>query len=309
MNNITPLVAQQVFIMLILIIVGFVLTKCKLITQNGSKEISNILLTVVTPSVLIRAYQIDFDISVVKELAAAFFLALLTHILFIVVCKVLFAAVKDDFKRKVLKFTNIYSNCGFMGIPLLSATLGERGVLLGSAYLAMFNVIIWTHGLYLFGEDFKLLSVKNLVKNPGVVGTAVALILFFAQITLSGVIEDAVGYVADLNTPLAMLLLGTYLARSNLKQALADKSIYIVCFVRLIFLPVLTILIFKLLGVGYDMAITLVLPAACPCAAMAAMFAEKFDLDPGYPSQIVSVTTILSLATLPFMAYLTSVIL
>ena len=196
-----------------------------------------------------------------------------------------------------------------MGIPLLQATLGERGVLLGSAYLAMFNVITWTHGLYLFGEDINLLSVKKLIKNPGVVGTAVALVLFFAQIRLGGVVADAVGYVADLNTPLAMLLLGTYLARSNLKQALVNKSIYLVCFIRLIFLPVLTIMVFKILGVGYDMAITLILPAACPCAAMAAMFAEKFELDPGYPSQIVSVTTIASLATLPFISYLTSLIM
>lgn len=309
MNNITPIVAQQVFIMLILIIVGFILTKSNLISQKGSKDMSNILLTVVTPSVLIRAYQIDFDISVVKELGIAFALATLTHILFIVVCHYMFAPVKDEYKRKVLKFTNIYSNCGFMGIPLLSATLGEHGVLLGSAYLAMFNVITWTHGLYLFGEDYKLLSVKKLVKNPGILGTGIALVLFFAQIKLKGVAADAVGYFADLNTPLAMLLLGTYLARSNLKEALLDKSIYFVCFVRLIFLPVIAILFFKLIGVGYDMAISLILPAACPCAAMAAMFAEKFDFDPGYPSQIVSVTTIFSLATLPIMAYLTSVIL
>ncbi len=309
MNNITSLVSQQVFIMLILIIVGFVLTKNKLITKNGSKEISNILLTIVTPSLLIKAYQIDFDISVVKELSVAFFLALITHILFISVCKIMFAPVKDVFNRKVLKFTNIYSNCGFMGIPLLSATLGDKGVLLGSAYLAVFNVLIWTHGLYMFGGDFKLLSVKNLVKNPGVAGTSIALVLFFAQIRLTGVVKDAVGYIAELNTPLAMLLLGTYLARSNLKQAILNKNIYLVCFVRLVFLPVLTILLFKLLGVGYNMAITLVLPAACPCAAMAAIFAEKFDLDPGYPSQIVSLTTIVSLVTLPLMAYLTSVIL
>ncbi|MBQ7900527.1 MAG: AEC family transporter, partial [Clostridia bacterium] len=307
--NIAPLVAQQVFIMLILIIIGFLLTKKNIISQQGSKNISDILLTIVTPSVLIRAYQIDFDIKIAKEIAIACGLAVLTHILFIVVSHILFIKVKDQYKRKVLEFTSIYSNCGFMGIPLLAATLGDKGVLLGSTYLAAFNVITWTQGLYIYCEDFKMLSVKQLLKNPGVLGTCVALLLFFAKIRLGGVISDTIGYVADLNTPLAMILLGTYLARTDLIQSLKNGGIYIVSFVRLLLLPILALLVFKLLGVEYNMAMSLILPAACPCAAIAAMFAEKVNLDPGYPSQIVSVTTIFSLATLPFIAYMAAVIL
>ncbi len=309
MNNITPLVAQQVAIMLILIVVGFILTKAKLITTKGSKDISNILLTIVTPALLICAYQIDFDMSVVKDLAIAFFLAFVTHLVFIIICRFVYLKVKDEYKRKVIKFTNIYSNAGFMGIPLLAATLGSEGVLLGSAYLAMFNIIVWTHGIYLYSEDFGILSAKQLLKNPGILGVTIALLLFFFRVRLSGVIWQAVSYVADLNTPLAMILLGTYLANSNLKKAFSDVSIYGVCFTRLIVLPVIIIFLFRLLNVEYFMAISLILPAACPCAAMAAIYAQKFDFDPGYPSQIVSVTTIVSLITLPAISFVASLVL
>ncbi len=307
--NIAPLVAQQVFVMLVLIVTGFILTKKNIISQVGSKNISDILLTIVTPSLLIRAYQIEFDMTIAFDILIGFALSVLAHFVFILVSHFIFGGVKDVYRSKVLGFTSIYSNCGFMGIPLLAATLGDRGVVIGSTYLAAFNIIIWTQGYYIYCRDFKLLSIKNLLKNPGVVGTCIALILFFAQIRISGVIKDAIWYIADLNTPLAMILLGTYLARTDLAKALRNKDIYIISFVRLLAFPLLILFAFRLLGVGYNTAICLMLPAACPCAAIAAMFAEKADLDPGLPSQIVSVTTIFSLATLPFVAYLTAIIL
>ena len=120
---------------------------------------------------------------------------------------------------------------------------------------------------------------------------------------------DIVGYFASLNTPLAMLLLGTYLARAELKTALKQPGMYVVTFVRLIFLPIAAMVFLKLLGIEAFLATTLILSASCPVAAISAIFAEKFDMDTGYPSQIVSVTTLLSLATLPLMSLIASIII
>ncbi len=306
--NIASSVAQQVFIMLVLIVIGFILTKNNIISKSGSKNISDILLTIVTPSVLIRAYHIEFDVNVAKEIVIGFGLSVLAHIIFIAVSYVVFAGKKDIDKRKVMRFTSIYSNCGFMGIPLLAATLGDKGVVIGSTYLAAFNIITWTQGYYIYCEDLKMLSFKKLLKNPGVIGTCVALVLFFAQIRIGGVIKDTIWYVADLNTPLAMILLGTYLARTDLAASLRNIDIYIVSFMRLLMLPMIALVVFRLLCVDYNIAISLILPAACPCAAIAAMFAEKADMNPGLPSQIVSMTTIFSLATLPLIAFITALL-
>lgn len=295
--------------MLILILVGALLSRKKIITEKGTKDISGILLNVVTPCVLVKAYQIDYNKELVSELLLAFGISVLIHVVFIVAAHLIWRFEKDKNKLKAEVFTTIYSNCGFMGIPLLAATMGDKGVLFGSTYLAMFNVIVWTHGLYLYGGDIKLLSVKNLVKNPGVVGVVVALVLFFAKIKLSGIVMDVVGYFAALNTPLAMLLLGTYLAQSDLKKALVQPGIYVVAFLRLVAFPVAVVLLFKVLGVDKFIATTLTLSAACPAAAISAMFAEKFDYDTGYPSQIVSVTTLLSLATLPLLSLIAELLL
>ena len=306
MDNITQLVAQQVAIMLILIIIGSILFKTKVISEKGSKEISNILLNIVTPALLIKAYQIEFDINILKDILLGFALSILIHLIFIVISKLIFFKVKDNYKKKILKFTNVYSNAGFMGIPLIAAALGDEGVIIGSTYLASFNIIVWTHGLILYSEDRKVLSFKNLLKNPGIIGVTLALVLFFFKIRLKGVFAQSVEYVADLNTPLAMILLGTYLANSNLKSALTNISTYVICFTRLILLPVIVMVVFCVLNVKYSIFMPLILPAACPCAAMAAIYAQKFGYDPGYPSQIVSFTTLVSILTLPFITYLST---
>ena len=307
--NITPLVARQVFIMLILIIAGFVLAKKNVVSEKGASDMSNVLLTIVTPCVLIQAYQVECDAAIMREIGLAFLLSIVLHALFIPLAYIVFMREKDIEKKKINIFTSVYSNCGFMGIPLLASTLGEKGVLLGSAYLAMFNIIVWTPGLFLYGGSLKVLSVKNLVKNAGVMGSVVALILFFARIRLAGVLDASVDYVASLNTPLAMILLGAYLARAEVGAALKNASMYAVIAMRLLIMPVAAALLFALLGIDEMLATALILPAACPSAAVGALFAEKFGMDTGYPSQIVSVSTVMSLATLPLVAYITSLVL
>lgn len=307
--NITPLVARQVFIMLILIIVGFVLAKKNLVSEKGAADMSNVLLTIVTPCVLIQAYQIECDAAIMHDIGLAFMLSIVLHALFIPIAYIVFMREKNADRKKINIFTSVYSNCGFMGIPLLAATLGEKGVLLGSAYLAMFNIIAWTQGLYLYGGSIKVLSLKNLVKNAGVMGSVIALVLFCGRIRLTGVLDASVDYIASLNTPLAMILLGAYLARTQIGSALKNASVYAVIALRLLILPVAAILLFSLLGINEMLATALVLPAACPSAAIGALFAQKFGMDAGYPSQIVSASTVISLATLPLVAYIASLVL
>lgn len=307
--SITQSVSQQVLIMLCLIIVGFILFKAKLISEKGTKDFSELLLTTVTPCVLISAYQTDRELSVLKELGTAFLMSLILHIVFIAVSYLVFLKTKNPEKKKFEIFTSVYSNCGFMGIPLLSAALGEKGVLLGSAYLAVFNIIVWTHGLYLYSGNIKLLSIKKLFKNPGVMGTVSALVLFFFNIRLGGSLKASVDYLAALITPLAMLLLGSYLARADLKSAFRHSSLYAAGAMKLLILPIIGIFIFKLCGIEPFLATALSLSAACPAATISALFAEKFEMDTGLPSQIVSVTTLVSVVTLPVIAWICSAVL
>ncbi len=297
-------VAYQVVIMLLLIIVGYFCYKKALLTDEGVKNLSTLLLMVVTPCILIDAYQRDFEMALVKQFLIAAGVSLLIHAMAIVGAELVFRKEKNPGNAKIQKFAMIYSNCGFMGIPLLNAALGSEGVFIGSAYLAVFNILYWTHGVYLYTGDKKILLSKKAVLNPGVLGMAAGLLLFFFQIRLPGVIGTAVASIADVNTPIAMLVIGTFLAKNDLFKALKNGKVYIVSALRLIAVPLVVVLVLKLLHVDEFTATAILLPAAAPAATVGSLFAIRYKLDPVYASQIISISTVLSILTIPFIAML-----
>ena len=300
-------VAVQVFIMFIIILLGFTAKKSKMITSEGSKQLSDILLIFVTPCVVIKAYQVDLQLDLVGNLLVAFAAAIVINIVSIVVSSFIFGRKKTP-KSIIDTYCSSYSNCGFMGIPLLEAVLGTQGVFYGAAYLAIFNVFNWTHGIYLYTQDKKSLSLKKIIINPGVLGVVVGLALFFAQIRLPEIIYTAVDYMAGLNTPLAMLLLGVFLADVDFKKAFVNPSLYAVSLTRLIIIPMISVFLMKTHIVPPEVAVAVVIPAACPCATASALFAAKYGLDAGYASELVAINTIMSIFTIPLIVAANSMI-
>ena len=298
-------VAMQVCIMFILIMLGFTAKRTGLVTKDGSKQLSNILLFLVTPCVLVKAYQVEFKAELVYNLLIAFAGAIAINVLSLLMAKLFFGKRKNE-KSVINEYCCSYSNSGFMGIPLLEAAVGTQGVFYGSAYLAIFNILNWTHGVYLYSGDKKSLSIKKIILNPGVLGVLAGLLLFFTRIKLPGIVMTAVNYMAGLNTPVAMMLLGMFLADVDLKKAIKNASLYSVSAVRLILVPILAIFILKIAGMPNEVAVAIVISSACPCATASAIFAAKYDLDAGYASEIVSLNTVMSIATLPVVVAINS---
>lgn len=293
----------QVLIIFILMSVGFVISKVKLLTEEGKKQMTNILLMIVTPCVLINAYQKDFTKEAAKQLGIAAVMSFLLIASTIIISTIIFKK-EETLKYRVSIFGSVYSNCGFMAIPLLAATMGSDGVFYGSAYLAVFTVLYWTHGICLYGGSLKEIEIKKIITNPGIIGTLIAVILFVCRIKLPYVIKESVAYLADINTPIAMLIMGSYLTSVNWKKALSGISIYIVTLLRLIVYPITAILILKLFGVDDGIAKSLLISASCPTAAVSALLAAKYRLDAVYATEIVSVTTLLSIVTIPLVLLL-----
>lgn len=301
--ELSSIVAMQVAIVFILIAVGFVLKKAGMIDDRGSKQLTNILLIIVTPCVLIKSYQTEFRTDLAKNLLWAAFFTVVIHVVMILISTLIFR--KEPTKRyRINIFSAVYSNCGFMAIPLLSAVLPENGVIYGSAYLAMFNILYWTHGVCLYTGSRKSLSLKNAFINPGVIGTLLSLVLFVGRVELPRIIFEPVNYLAGLNTPLAMIVLGVYLANIDFKKTLKKVSIYVVALLRLIIFPIIAIVLAKVMHMDSDVAKAVLISAACPTATVTTLFAAKFGLDAEYASEVVSVSTVLSIVTIPLMMML-----
>ncbi|MBR5508418.1 MAG: AEC family transporter [Clostridia bacterium] len=307
-TGITSAVSQQVIIMAIYIIFGAILTKYKKLSQQGTRQMSFLLLHIVTPCVIISSFQ-GRSMDDMKELLTAFAISIMIHIIAIFVSWLFFLNKKKNSNWEVDRFCSAYSNCGFMGIPLLSAALGAEGVFFGSAYLVVFNIFTWTHGLGTFLGSNGKVSFKKVVFSPGIIGIAVSVIIILLNLNLGTTVTSIINGLAGLNTPVAMILLGIYLGESELFRVFKNINLYLVCFLRLILIPLVIIGIMYVANFDNTFSFSLVLSSACPCAALSAIFASEYGKDSGYASSVVSISTLLSLLTLPLMAYVASLVI
>jgi len=296
--DLSIIVLQQVVIIVLLMLVGYIAKKTKIIGAEGVSQFTSFLMYFVTPCVLIEAYQKPFNVIGAKLLLVAFIMAILIHAVTIVFSNLVFRK-KQSTDYRVNRFAVVYSNCGFMAIPLLSAALGSEGVFFGSAYLAVFSILNWTHGIYTYTENKTLLSFKKAVLNPGVLGTLISLILFVCSIKLPDILGQTVGFVADMNTPLSMIMLGTFFVGIKPLEILKNISFYIVVVIRLILVPVMAIFLLKLFGIDMAVVKALAISSACPVAGITALWAGKFNLNAEYASQLVAITTVLSVISIP----------
>ena len=300
-------VFTQVAILFVLILLGFTLTKTKVFTENGVKGMTDLVLYLVTPCVMIKSFAREFNTQLFKNLLISICLTFLLHLIFILISKLVLRS-KSTKRQSVLQFAVIFSNCGFMAIPLLQALLGDDGVFYGSGYIAAFQVAIWSYGVYLIGGK-KAISVKKMFINPGVIGFVLALAVFCSGIPLPKVILDPVSYMASLNTPLPMLIIGYHLANSNILKGLKDIKLLFSCVLRLCILPVIAIFIFYILGLRGALPLALSICASAPTAALVTMFASKFEGDTALSVTTVSITTLLSIASMPVVITLAEILL
>lgn len=300
-------VANQVAIMVIMIAIGFFCYKKELLTEAGVKSMSAILLNVVTPCMLINAYQQDFNTELAVKFLTAAGAAVLLHLIMIAIVLLVFKRQENPMVKKVNTFLSIYSNCGFMGLPLLNAALGDEGVFLGSAYLAVFSLMYWTQGVYVFSGDKRDMISKKAILNPGVLGVLIGLVFFFGRIKLPGLIGTTVSGIAALNTPVAMFVIGSFLAKTKVKSALKNPNVWLVTVLRLLVLPLISLgVLFVLTKTGIAdplAAMAVLLQVSAPCATVGSLFAVKFGYDPTYASEVIAISTLLSMVTIPLMAF------
>lgn len=294
----------RILIMAFLIAAGIVCYKAKIITNEVSRGLSDIALKVATPALLISSFQREPQPEEMKRLGYAAILAVLAILLSAVIG---YLAVrrgknypKDDNGRLAIeRFSAIYSNCAFMGIPLINGLYGEEGVFYLTAFYAVFNIAVWTHGIVMIKGDTGIRQVLKALSSPALIGIAIGIMLFFFGITLPDFIKQTLDYAGAMTTPLGMLVAGAAIAQSNLAAALKKRRIYWVSALRLIIIPLATIGLFKLLP--YDetvMGIT-VAASACPAAAICTMFAVSYNKDSLYAGELFAVSTTLSMVTLP----------
>jgi len=299
MENILT-VARQVAILFALIGVGAVLHRLRLITDKTIEGLVNVLLLIVTPCLVIDVFQRPFDGSMLKGLLLAFVFAAAGHLLVIALAHFAVRHPDENICRP-MRLAAVFSNAGFMGLPLEQSILGDEGVFFGVVYVVVFNLFMWTWGYcQMKGIRVRIGSVRSTV-NPGTVGLAAGLPLFLCSVKLPAVLGEPVHQLANLNTPLAMLVIGYCLADMKLGRIVRLGCVYAASGIRLVAYPLLMIALmypFRAL-LDRNMTLAIAIASSAPVAAMVTMFAAKYDRNVGVAVAVVSGTTVLSILTMP----------
>lgn len=292
-------VGQQVLILFILVGVGFVLGRAKMIGERFSRDCSQLIMYAVSPCMMIVAFQRSFEPEGFHNFCLTLLLAIIIHLAGIAMAQLFFR--KQTVKRDALRFSVVQSNCGFMGFPLQNALLGSIGVFYGSGFNAVFTLIAWTYGLRQIAGKQQKLSVKALIFNPGVVSVVLALGLYLGRIYLPEIILTPVTYLSQLNTPLPMIVVGYQLSHANILSALRGWDTWLAIFLRLIVTPALALGLCLAFHADHAVSVAVVAAAAAPCAALLSIFSARFERDTALASGLVAAETLLSALTMPVM--------
>ncbi len=297
-------VGTYVLILFILIAIGFVCNKTKILSDKSSKDITNLVMYIVTPCVIINSFRRVFDETLLNGLlitVTASFLSfgvniLLSHI---------FLHDPDSKRERTLRCGAVFSNCGYMSLPLQEAILGPEGVFFGAIYIAVFQITLWTYGVMLMSGNFKNISLKRIFINPGVISSVIGVIIFITSFKVPFIIGKPIEFLAALNTPLPMIIVGFHLANASLK--VSGVNAYFSMILRLIISPLIMFGGLYFCGVRGTILIACVIAASAPVAAAVTMFSEKFQCDTSLSATMVSLTTLISIITMPLIVGIASV--
>lgn len=286
--------------MLILIVIGAGCFRLRLLSKETVSELSSLVLKIVNPIVILLAYQRELDQALVANLGWTF---LLTAIAYAVSFVIIFFAIPEKEGRETLieRFSCLYSNCGFMGIPLVEAMFGYEGVFYLTAYLTCFNALVWSHGVMRMSGQRSLRSLVKVLRSPAIIAIMAGMVLFFAQITIPALLAETLEMVGSLNTPLAMFVAGATIAQTKLPEVIRKPRIFYISFLKLVLLPLVVILLFRLLPASETVEMTVAAAVSAPSAAICTMMCLTYKRNAAYASEIFGVTTLLSVATMPVM--------
>lgn len=301
-------VAVQVLILYLIAGVGYAADKTKIFVQADAKKLVDLLFNMILPIAVINSFlSMERTPEHIKGLLLAFLLAFLTHLLGIGISALSFRK-RSDAEKGIYHYAMTFSNAAFLALPLAESVVGSEGVFYCSCYVAVFNILAFTYGIHEISGKKAKIDIKNLIINPGSISVIIGIPLFLLQVQLPEFLTDTMQRIGSCNSPMAMIVFGTFFANCNFKNIFLKKEVYYVSLIRLVVIPVVMLFVFRLCGVEGNMLTALTISASAPVATNTAMYAAKYDNDTALSSELVGQTSIFSIITMPVIVALASIV-
>ena len=294
----------------LLLVAGYVSRKTGIINEVASKNLSKLIVQLGQPMLIIGSLlSVEFSVENLKQGFFIVLLGFMAHFILSLLAFLLCLPIRDTDERKITEFSAIFANCGFIGFPIMKALFGDIGLFWGAFFIISFHLTLWTWGIAIYARkrpDIKL-TPKKIFLNFGTVPCLIGVLLYVSQaipgVTIPGFLADFINYLGSLCTPISMLITGALLATRTPRQIFGNRNIYYLSMIKLLIMPLVMLFFTHWIGLSYEMVMLLTVMAAMPSAAMVSMLSELHDINPGYASQSVGTTALLSTFTLPIVLF------
>lgn len=289
--------------MFTMMLVGFCLVKTKLLNQNGKKVLTDMVINLFLPANIIKAFMIRFDLDILKAFGVVFVISIINQIFCMILGKALYGRLEQS-ESKILRYSTISSNAGFLGNPIAENVFGSMGLAYASIFLIPQRVVIWSAGVtYFTTGNSKKDVVKKVVTHPCIVAVFVGIIFMLAQIRMPVFMNNSLSKLSSACTPMSMIAIGTILAEIDLKK-FTNKKICFFTVVRLIGIPMVCYICCRLCKVDALITGVCVLLSAMPAGTGTALLASKYGCNEEFATKTVIFSTVMSLFTTPVWSYI-----
>lgn len=299
------LLFKEIVVLILMIMGGYTLVKAKVVDSKDSHVLSIISIYLVSPLVLINAFQVEYTDAIRNGFIFATIIAFFIHFALVFITKILSLFFKFN---EVEKASIIYSNAGNLIIPLVLALFGKEWIIYASAYMMVQQLFLWSHGVSLMSESRKF-DFKKILSNINVIAIFIGLALFLMHIQLPAIPARAVSNVASMIGPISMIMLGMIFAGAKWSEFFSQKKIYLVIFFKMVLVPGIILFVLKLSQVellvenGHTILLISLLATIAPTAAMVTQISRLYNRQPSYAASINMVTTTLSILTMPILIF------
>lgn len=301
-----PSLLSVILTLFCLMVCGYICRKAGIIHNASSKGLSQLIISIGQPMMIISALaNAEYGVA---NLTIAWQVTLIgfgLHILMALAAYLICRRMKQTDQNKIFEFTLIFSNCGFIGFPIMDAILKENGLgsFMGAFYVISFHLFLWTWGILILARGRKdiRMTPKKALLNYGTVPCAIGILLYLCKpiLELPDFLVKTFSYLGNLCTPISVLITGALLATIPLQSMLKNKKLYLHAALKLLVFPLVACVLAKLCGLKADYILLTAAMAGMPSAATVTMLSELYDIEPGYASQTVGLTSVLSVVTLP----------
>ena len=300
------LLFKQIAQLFLMILMGYIIVKTKLLKGEDSKVLSKIILYLIIPAVIINAFQVDYSPNVTKGLITACIASIILQFLLLFVTYIM----QKMFHLDSVEFTSAYySNSGNLIVPIVTFILGQEWVLYGCVFMSVQLVFIWTHCKKIISREASY-DWRKIVLYINMISIALGAILFFAQIHLPEILNNTLSSVGDMIGPASMIVAGMLFAGMDLKKIFGNTRVYIISSLRMIVIPLIALALIKLSRLAAlssdapKIMLIVFLAVITPSASTVTQMCQVYGNDAKYASAINVVTTLCAIVTMPLMVLL-----